>query len=312
MSKRALITGISGQDGRLLTAHLLRSDYKVLGIFHKNKPHPISNSDNFQLLYSDYSRDSLARLISNNQIDEIYHLAGKSNVQESKEQPSMYLRVNTRLIKNLLEACLLQGNYQRVKVFNASSSEIFSGNLASPQSEITKQVALSPYGESKIEANKLIDSFRSQGLFIANGILYNHESSLRPENFFTSKVIKGLTNFSGKRIPIGNLKASRDWGLAVEYVESFQRMLHLEKGEDFIIATGKKNTVKDFIETTMSYLGLSGSISNYFLVEEALVRNDDTSHLVGNTDKAKKLINWNPEKDLEKIISRIIQEYRAN
>ena len=311
MSKCALITGISGQDGRLLATHLLKSGYQVVGISHRENPGPISRNRNFKWKYSDYSKESLSELISTNRIDEIYHLAGKSNVQESKTQRALYLSVNTNLVRNILEVSFEFHNRQKIKLFNASSSEIFSGNLESPQSETTKQVSLNPYGASKIEANKLINDYRLKGLFIANAILYNHESSLRPQNFFTSKVIRGLMEFSGEPIPVGNLNSSRDWGLAAEYVESYQRMMQLRSGEDFVIATGEKNTVRDFIEITMKILGLKKNLNDYFLVDESLIRADDTSHLVGNSAKAKTMINWKPELDLEKIISRLIQEYRV-
>ena len=312
MSKCALITGISGQDGQLLASHLLKSGYKVLGVSHKEKLSPFPNNGNFKWTYSDYSKESLINLIFTYRIDEIYHLAGKSNVQESKVQPDLYLSVNTNLIKNLLEVCVEESNRRKIKLFNASSSEIFSGNPESPQSEITKQVALNPYGASKIEANKLIYDYRLKGLFIANAILYNHESSLRPQNFFTSKVIRGLMDFSGDRIPIGNLLSSRDWGLAIEYVESYQRIMQLPSGDDFVIATGEKSTVRDFIEIAMNILGCKKNLSDYFLVDESLIRADDTSHLVGNPAKAKAMINWNPESDLEKIVLRLVQEYRVD
>ena len=311
MSKCALITGISGQDGQLLATHLLKSGYRVLGVSHEEKLSPFLNKGNFKWACSDYSKESLINLIFTFRIEEIYHLAGKSNVQESKVQPDLYLSVNTNLVKNLLDACVEESNRRKIKLFNASSSEIFSGNLESPQSETTKQIALNPYGASKIEANKLINDYRLKGLFIANAILYNHESSLRPQNFFTSKVIRGLMEFSGDRIPIGNLNSSRDWGLATEYVESYQRMMQLPSGDDFVIATGEKNTVRDFIEVALKILGLKKNLNDYFLIDESLIRADDTSHLVGNPAKAKKMINWNPESDLEKIVLRLVREYRV-
>lgn len=317
MPKVAFITGGTGQDGSYLTELLLKKGYEVHSLVRRSSSFNRSriehlytdpdNEDKLHLHYGDMTDPvSLTNVLAKAKPDEIYNLAAQSHVKISFETPFHTAQTTGLGLLNLLEATRHLG--LTPKIYQASTSELYSGNSAeAPQNEKTPFKPKSPYGVAKLYAFELARIYReSYNMFIVNGILFNHESERRGENFVTRKITIGLADIlKGKKqqILLGNLDASRDWGYAPEYMEAAWLMLQQERPDDFVIATGETHTVKEFLQEACRLVNLDWT--KVIKIEERYFRPNEVDYLCGDITKAKEVLGWSPKvtfKDLVKIM----------
>jgi GDPmannose 4,6-dehydratase len=317
--KTALITGITGQDGSYLTELLLEKGYAVHGVVRRTSnmlrsriEHLRGNEEIYGkslfLHYGDLSDvTTLRRIFSNAQPSEIYHLAGQSHVGLSFEIPeSTCEEIGTATLR-LLE--IARDQPQPVKFYHASSSEIFGDATESPQTENTPLRPASPYGCAKAFATHLGRVYReSYGLFVCNGILYNHESPRRGENFVTRKIARGVARIArglDQELSLGNLESRRDWGRAQDYVVAMWLMLQQEKADDYVIATGETHSVRDFVETAFAVVNLLPE--KYIRRNAAFDRPADPARLVGSPAKAKAALGWKPGGTFNDLVREMVE-----
>jgi GDPmannose 4,6-dehydratase len=311
--RRALITGITGQDGSYLAEFLLAKDYEVHGMIRRASTFntrridhiyqdPHSPNARLFLHYGDLtSGEQLTHLVYNLRPDEIYHLGAQSHVRVSFETPE-YTGDTTGLgTTRLLEAIRRSGIQTRF--YQASSSEMF-GNTPPPQSEQTAFHPRSPYGAAKLYAHCLVVNYReAYGLFACNGILFNHESPRRGETFVTRKISRAVARLlAGKqeKLYLGNLDARRDWGYAPEYVDAMWRMLQLDGPEDFVIGTGESHTVREFVAGAFAYAGLEWQ--PHVEIDPKYLRPSEVDHLRADAGKAKATLAWEPKVSFQELV----------
>ncbi len=315
--KKAFITGITGQDGSYLAELLLSKGYEVHGMMRRSSSfntHRISQithsrqdpASRFHLHYGDLTDgSSLNRLLRNIRPDEIYHLGAQSHVQVSFDVPEYTGDVTALGTLRLLDAIRETGI--KTKFYQASSSEMFGLAKAAPQSELTPFHPRSPYACAKVYAYWITKNYReAYGMFAVNGILFNHESPRRGENFVSKKITRTAARIkAGKesKLYLGNLDAVRDWGYAPEYVEAMWKMLQHDTPDDFVIATGESHSVREFAEEVFRLLGLDWK--KYVEVDKRHLRPAETPSLQGDYAKAKRVLGWEPKvkfKDLVRIM----------
>jgi GDPmannose 4,6-dehydratase len=313
----ALITGISGQDGSYLAEFLLNKGYEVWGTIKRNSvaENQTSRLDKIypqllgKLQYADLTDlASLVSVIQKCQPDEIYNLAAQSHVRISFDQPIYTAQATGIGTLNLLEAVRL--TKPNAKIYQASSSEMFGNNIDADgfQRESTPMNPVSPYGCAKVYSYNICRNYRnSYGMFISNGILFNHESPRRGTNFVTNKVVKtaveikkGLRN----ELRLGNLDATRDWGHAKDYIEAMWLILQQDKADDFICSTGISHSVKDLVEYTFNKLGLDWK--QYIKQDEKYLRPEELTDLKGDSTKLRQATGWNPIYTFESMIDEMI------
>ena len=317
MAKRALITGITGQDGSYLAELLLLKGYEVHGIirrastFNTGRLDPIYNdphSDRSRLLlhYGDLSDASaLARLIGKIQPEEVYNLAAQSHVRVSFDSPEYTTDVTATGTVRLLEAIRETG--AKPRFYQAASSEMFGMVREVPQSEKTPFYPRSPYGCAKVFSYWITVNYReSYGLHASNGILFNHESPRRGETFVTRKITRAVAHIQAGlqgKLYLGNLDAKRDWGYAKEYVEAMWLILQQDKPEDYVVATGETHSVREFLEAAFAHAGLDWK--KFVEIDQRYYRPAEVDLLVGDYSKARKQLGWEPKtkfKDLVKLM----------
>lgn len=314
--KRALVTGITGQDGAYLAEFLLNKGYEVHGIKRRaslfnteridhlyNDPH--EEETNFYLHYGDLTDSlNLTRLIQKIQPDEIYNLAAQSHVAVSFEQPEYTANADAIGTLRILEAVRLLDMKDRVKIYQASTSELFGKVLEIPQKETTPFYPRSPYGVAKMYAYWITVNYReAYNMFACNGILFNHESPIRGETFVTRKITMGTTKIIlglQKKIYLGNLNAKRDWGHAKDYVEGMYLILQQPEPDDYILATGKTTEVRDFAKMAFAELGILIEYRGEGISEEGIVSKVDETKLIQKLREKK--IN---EEHMEGILNRV-------
>ena len=311
--RRALILGVTGQDGQFLANLLLNLNYEVLGA-SRNLPNWRHNP--LGLLRSEHKTVDVAnyldlfRLIEAFMPDEIYNLSGESSVARSFLNPTDTASSNVIGVLNLLNVVKELGIQERVRIFQASSSDMF-GPSQVQLSENSHLSPKSPYGVSKFLAHKMCLQYRNQfGLWISSGILFNHESELRPEHFVFQKVIRSLVEISqGKRefLELGNLEIYRDWGYAGDYVEAMQKSLQSDNPRDYVIATGRLNSLRNVIEKTCELLGLSGAMETYVKIDPSLMRPLDIERTWGNPKLAEELLGWKARTTFEELIEKMVR-----
>ena len=336
-TKTALITGITGQDGSYLAELLINKGYKVHGIIRRTSQastklieHLIKNKAEKQinLHYGDLTHSTnILRIIQEVQPDEIYNLGAQSHVQVSFESPEYTAQTDALGPLRILEAVRILGLIKTVKIYQASTSELFGLVQESPQSESTPFYPRSPYGVAKLYAYWITINYReSYGMFACNGILFNHESPRRGETFVTRKITKGLTRIDcglQENLEMGNLDAMRDWGHAKDYVEMQWRMLQQDEPEDYVIATGRQSSVREFIELCAIKLGWEGinwenkGINEIgkrkdngeivIRVNENLFRPAEVNTLLGDPKKAFKKLGWEPKYNIDDLVSEMIE-----
>ncbi len=314
--KKALITGITGQDGSYLAELLLSKGYEVHGIIRRastfntarishiyQDPHD-PNARLF-LHYGDLSdSEQIANIIYNIKPTEIYHLGAQSHVRVSFDIPEYTGNVTALSITRILETVRRSG--LKTKIYQASSSEMF-GAAKPPQSENTPFMPRSPYGCAKVYAYWIAANYREgYELFVCNGILFNHESPRRGETFVTRKITRGVANIIAgkqKKLYLGNLNARRDWGFSPEYVEAMWKILQQSKPDDYVIGTGKSHSVRDFVKVVFDYVGLNWK--KYVEIDPRYFRPTEVESLIANAKKAQRKLGWNPKinfEDLAKIM----------
>ena len=315
---KALITGITGQDGFYLAKFLLEKDYEVHGLvrrsstFNTTRIDPLiskySKSKKLILHYSDLlDANSLNNLITLIKQDEIYNLAAQSHVAVSFKNPLYSTQTSTVGPLTLLEA--VKNLDKETKYYQASSSEMYGGESTKPLDENSPFNPLSPYAAGKLFAHNLTKLYReSYNLFAVNGILFNHESPLRVETFVTRKISRAVARISlnlQSKLTLGNLSASRDWGFAGDYVRGMWLMLQHDQPEDWVLATGKTFTVEQFASKAFEYVDLD--YKKYIDVSEDYFRPNEVHHLLGNPSKANKTLNWEPEVSFEELVEMMVK-----
>lgn len=313
--KKALITGVSGQDGSYLAEFLLDNHYDVVGTVRHLEAEKLWRlkriKNRIKLVQTDLMDFGVVEKLVAQDFDEIYHLAGPSFIPFCWEKPLEISEVIIESAKNLLEAL---SNYHKkpVRFCNASSSEIFGNATELPQNEDTPMNPITPYGLAKKHTHLLVQEYRkTQDLFACNAIMFNHESPRRDIKFamhkFTDLAARvKLGCFKGK-VPVGNLHTKRDWGFAGDYVEALWRMLQQKHADDYVIATGKSYMVRDLIEITFATVGI-GNWEDYIEVDPKMLRLQDIEHLCGDYSKAYRKLDWAPKHSFAGLISMMIAE----
>jgi GDPmannose 4,6-dehydratase len=307
--KRALIIGINGQDGSYLAKFLLNKGYEVVGTSRDAMASSFSNLkklgielrvQNISMALNDFR--SVLAILKKFAPDEIYNLAGQTSVGLSFEQPVETMESITFGALNILEAIRFIDS--PIHFYNAGSSECFGDTKNLPASESTPFSPRSPYAVAKTAAYGLVNNYReSYGLYACTGILFNHESQLRPERFVTQKIIKAASFISKNldtKLSLGNISIYRDWGWAPEYIEAMWLMLQRERPEDFVIATGKSVSLEYFIEKAFSYHGLSWK--NHVLIDSSFLRPSDIEYGAADPRKAESILGWKAKYDVDDVI----------
>jgi GDPmannose 4,6-dehydratase len=318
--KKALITGINGQDGSYLAEFLLNKGYQVFGTLKRNSVAENQTArldkvyDKIKLFYADLTDlSSLISVIQKTQPDEIYNLAAQSHVRISFDQPIYTAQVTGVGTLNMLEAVRLIK--PDAKVYQASSSEMFGNSIDVDgfQRETTAMYPVSPYGCAKVYSYNICRNYRnSYNMFISNGILFNHESPRRGTNFVTNKVVKEAVKIKlglSKKLALGNLDATRDWGHAKDYVEAMWMILQLENPDDYVCATGISHSVKELCKYVFGKLELS--YQDYVVIDEKFLRPEELNNLKGDPTKLKKHTEWEPTYTFETMLDEMI-EYWLN
>ncbi len=315
---KALITGITGQDGAYLAELLLEKGYEVHGTVRRSSSinteridsliSKHSNDNQLTLHYSDLlDSSSITNLLNNILPDEVYNLAAQSHVSVSFINPILTTQVGTLGSISILEG--LRHLKKDVKFYQASSSEMFGGTSKEFLNEKSLFDAKSPYGASKVFAHEITKIYReSYELFGVNGILFNHESPLRGETFVTRKISKAVGRISvgiQNRLTLGNLDASRDWGYAKDYVEGMWKMMQHGTAEDWVLATGETKTVKEFAEAAFNVVGLSWE--DYVDISEKYFRPNEVDYLVGDATKARNTLGWEPTVDFNELVKIMVE-----
>ena len=311
--KKAFITGITGQDGYYLSKLLLEKDYEVHGIirrastFNTARIDPLiskySKEKKLNLYYSDLlDSSSLNNLIAKIQPDEIYNLAAQSHVAVSFKNPIYTTQSGNSGTISLLEA--IKNQDKEIRFYQASSSEMFGGENEEMLNEDSPFIPKSPYAASKVFSYNMTKIYReSYNLFCSNGILFNHESPYRGETFVTRKITRAVGRISvgiQKKISLGNIEASRDWGFAGDYVEAMWKILNHSKSDDFVIATGETHTIKEFLEIAFDYVNLK--YEDFLEISEKHFRPNEVGYLLGDPAKAKKELKWSPKTSFKDLI----------
>jgi GDPmannose 4,6-dehydratase len=311
MAKRALITGITGQDGSYLAELLLDKGYEVTGITRR-----LSAPNNWRIQHladrivvkpADLlDQLSLIRVIEAAEPDEIYNLAAMSFVPASWDQPMLTGEFNSQGVTRVLEA-IRQVN-RKVKLYQASSSEMFGKVRETPQNELTPFYPRSPYGVSKVFGHYITVNYReSYGMFACSGILFNHESPRRGLEFVTRKVTDGVARIKAgltDTLSLGNLDARRDWGFAGDYVRAMYLMLQQERAEDYVVATGISHSVQQLVETAFDHAGLDWR--KHVKQDPKLLRPAEVDLLVGNPTRARDELGWTPTVDFKGLIAMMV------
>jgi len=324
--KIALITGISGQDGSYLANFLLKKKYKIVGLDRRSSRNDKNRLDFFGITnkiiieYSDLlEHTSLIRIFEKYNFDEVYNLAGQSFVASSFNTPLVTSDINSLGTIRLLE--IIRNSKKKIKFYQASSSEMFGDVLEIPQNEKTPFNPVSPYAVSKLFSYFISKNYRdSFRIFICNGILFNHESPLRGEEFVTKKIVKTLKKIqdgSVKCLYLGNIYSRRDWGFAGDYVEAMWKMMQKKKSDDYVISTGRQYSVKDFVNESSKFFGFnlvwkgkgSDEVAYDKVKKKVIVRIDKTlyrpsevNNLIGDFSKAKKQLKWKPRINFKKLV----------
>lgn len=311
MAKKALITGITGQDGSYLAELLLEKGYEVHGIMRRNSTFTTGRIehifDQVTLHYGDLAdSSSLHHIVSSVQPDEVYNLAAQSHVKVSFDVPEYTADVTGTGTLRLMEA--IRTCAPKAKFYQASSSEMFGKVLEVPQTEKTPFYPRSPYGAAKVYSYWITKNYReSYDMFACNGILFNHESPRRGETFVTRKITRAVAAIkAGKqdKLFLGNLDAKRDWGFAGDYVEAMWLMLQAEKPDDYVVATNETHSVKEFCQIAFEHVGLDWD--KYVEVSEKYFRPAEVDLLIGNPAHVKKQLKWVPKVSFEELVKMMV------
>ncbi len=311
MTRRALITGITGQDGSYLAELLLDRGYEVVGIVRRLSAQNYWRIehllDRIRLVPADLlDQLSLIRVLSDVRPHELYNLAAMSFVPASWDQPLLTGEFNAQGVTRVLEA--VRHVDPSIRVYQASSSEMFGKVRDVPQSELTPFYPRSPYGVSKVYGHYITVNYReSYGLFACSGILFNHESPRRGLEFVTRKVTDGVARIKlglADSLSLGNLDAQRDWGFAGDYVRAMWMMLQQAEPDDYVISTGESHSVKELVEVAFAHVGLDWQ--KYVKLDPAFIRPAEVDHLIGDASKAKRELGWEPSVSFRGLVEMMV------
>lgn len=319
MSKMtALVTGTTGQDGSYLAEFLLAKGYRVIGLVRRSSVNTLERLGNclgepgFELVEGDVTdAGNMSGLIKRHHPDEVYNLAAMSHVGTSFEQPLATFQMDAVGPLNILEA--IRHESPTTKFYQASTSELYGDTKQSPQNEHTRFRPASPYAVAKLAAHNTVGLYRqAYGLFACAGILFNHESPRRGENFVTRKITKYVAQLArtiqdSGEIPylmLGNLDAKRDWGHAKDYVEAMWLMLQQDKPDDYVVATGETRTIREFLTAAFSYIGLDWK--DYVRIDPACLRPADVNLLLGDASKAHEILGWRPRHSFVDLVGDMV------
>lgn len=316
--KRALITGITGQDGSYLAELLLEKGYEVYGIIRRSSSFNTSRINNIyqdphekgarlKLIFGDLTdASSINKIVRDVQPDEIYNLAAQSHVRVSFDVPEYTADATGTGVIRLLEA--IRENNLKTRFYQASSSEMFGKVQAVPQKEDTPFYPRSPYAAAKLYGHWITKNYReSYDMYACSGILFNHESPRRGETFVTRKITKAVANIKAglqDKLYLGNLDAKRDWGYAKEYVEAMWLMLQQDEADDYVIATNETHTVQEFVEKAFERAGLNWK--DHVEFDERYMRPAEVDLLIGDATKAKEKLGWEPKVTFEKLVEIMV------
>lgn len=319
--KKALISGITGQDGSYLAELLLEKGYEVHGIIRRSSSF---NTGRIEHLYSDIHEKNvrlklhygdltdgsrLEKLIDITQPDEVYNLAAQSHVRVSFDIPEYTVDSGAMGTLRFLEAIRNVGAVQKIRFYQASSSEMYGKVIEIPQKETTPFYPRSPYACGKVFSFFQVVNYReSYGMHASNGILFNHESPRRGETFVTRKITRGLARIMAgldKKIYLGNLDAKRDWGYAKDYVEAMWLMLQQEEADDYVIATGETWSVKQFLEKAFGHVGLKWE--DYVEFDPRYLRPTEVDLLIGDSTKAQQKLGWKPKTSFDELVKIMVE-----
>lgn len=319
-SKKAFITGITGQDGSYLAELLLSKGYEVHGIIRRSSSFNTGRIDHiFQdphtenkkliLHYGDLSDgSSLARLMHSIQPDEVYNLGAQSHVRVSFDVPEYTADVTALGTLRLLDA--LRDTGCNPRFYQAGSSEMYGDVLETPQKETTPFNPASPYACAKVFSHYIVKNYRvSYNMFLCNGILFNHESPRRGETFVTRKITKAIANILAghqQKLFLGNLDSKRDWGYAPEYVEGMWRMLQAETPDDYVLATGETHTIREFLDVAWSLVGIS-DYQKFVEIDPVYYRPQEVNLLLGDATKAKEKLGWEPKVKFHELVKIMLE-----
>jgi GDPmannose 4,6-dehydratase len=316
--KKALITGITGQDGSYLAEFLIKKGYTVYGIIRRSSSFntqridhlyqdPHEKNRKLHLVYGDLNdASSLNALIKNICPDEIYNLGAQSHVKVSFEVPEYTAEVTAVGVTRLLEA--IRDTGVKTKFYQASSSEMYGKVCQTPQNERTPFYPRSPYGAAKVYAYWMTVNYReAYHMFACNGILFNHESPRRGETFVTRKITLGLARIKfglQKKLYLGNLDAKRDWGFAGDYVEAMWLILQQPKADDYVIATGENHSVREFLREAFDYAKLDWK--KYVVIDKRYFRPTEVDLLLGDSSKARRVLKWKPKVNFKQLVRMMV------
>lgn len=313
--KRALITGITGQDGSYLAELLLSKGYKVYGLVRRLSTPNIENikhvADSVELISGDLlDQGSLTDAIVESEPDEVYNLAAQSFVKTSWTQPVLTGEFTAIGVTRMLEA--IRAVNKKIRFYQASSSEMFGKVVETPQKETTRFYPRSPYGVAKVYGHYITVNYReSYDIFACSGILFNHESPRRGIEFVTRKISNAVARISlGKqeKIELGNLDSKRDWGYAKDYVEAMWLMLQQKKPDDYVIATGETHSVKEFVELAFKHVGIEDWEKYVVSDHPKHMRPAEVDYLIGDYTKAKKQLGWEPKTSFNDLVKIMVEE----
>jgi len=311
MSRRAVITGITGQDGSYLAELLLEKGYEVTGVIRRSSAPNLMRIehllDRITLRPADLlDQLSLVRLVQDVRPHELYNLAAMSFVPASWDQPLLTGEYNSMGVTRVLEA--VRQVDPSVRIYQASSSEMYGRVREVPQTELTPFYPRSPYGVSKVFGHYITVNYReSYGMFAVSGILFNHESPRRGLEFVTRKVSDGVARVKlglTDHLALGNLDACRDWGFAGDYVRAMWMMLQQDQADDYVIATGVSHSVQQLVEVAFGHVGLDWK--QYVRTDPAFLRPAEVDHLIGDASKAKRVLGWEPDVSFEQLVAMMV------
>lgn len=314
--KKALITGVSGQDGRHLVHLLMKMDYEIVGTVSKpSSVLPVKDffsSSRVEIIHADLTNLSqLMDIVTLHKPDEIYNLAALSHVGRSFIEPELTADITGLGALRLLEAVRSSGRSDNMKMYQASSSEMFGRVNQSPQDEETPFNPISPYGVAKTFAHNTCRSYRDMyEIKVSCGILFNHEGEFRSQEFVTRKITSNVARIAlgrQKTFSLGNLEARRDWGYAGDYVKAMWKMMQCDFADDYVIATGLSHTVLDFLLTALEAAGLEKNVEKYVTYDPQMKRPREADLLVGNSSKASRILNWKAEKSFHELVQLMVE-----
>ena len=308
-SRKAIIAGIAGQDGSYLAELLVNKGYKVLGFLKKGEDTSNLASVAKEVILEDTElvrKDDIIRWTRLFGPDEVYNFAAMSFIPMSWDDPYGAFQANTLLVAAFLE--VVKDHCRYARFYQASSSEIFGDPPESPQDENTPHNPVTPYGVSKLAAHLIAGLYRRRyGMFVACGILYNHESPRRPDWFVTQKIARAAAEIAAGRrekLSLGSLDAWRDWGYAGDFVRGIWMILQHDHPDDYVMATGKTHSIREFLEVAFSHVGLRWE--EYVESDPGLVRKIDVGQLIGNPSRARERLGWKPEVSFEELVRMMV------